>query len=91
MYSSLFSLLAKLTAERVGVDLLLDLPAQPAADGTRLVLFVNTHVFTDAGNLRFDLRKEAGFCTPQNKNGIYARRLIHAAQTVSFLSAAAHS
>ena len=52
-------LAAKLTAERVGVDLLLDLPAQPAADGTRLVLFVNTHVFTDAGNLRFDLRKEA--------------------------------
>ena len=52
-------LAAKLTAERVGVDLLFDLPAQPAADGTRLVLFVNTHVFTDAGNLRFDLRKEA--------------------------------
>ena len=52
-------LVSKLTAERVGVDLLLDLPAQPAADGTRLVLFVNAYVFTDAGNLRFDLRKEA--------------------------------
>ena len=52
-------LAAELTAERVGVDLLLDLPAQPAADGTRLVLFVNTHIFTDAGNLRFDFRKEA--------------------------------
>ena len=36
-----------------------DLPAQTAADDTRLVLFVNTHVFTDAGNLRFDLRKES--------------------------------
>lgn len=71
-------LAAELTAERVGVDLLLDLPAQPAADGTRLVLFVNAHVFTDAGNLRFDLRKEAGCCTSQNKNGIYVRRLIHA-------------
>ena len=35
--------------------------------------------------------RKAGFCTSQNKNGIYARRLIHAAQTVSFLSAAARS
>ena len=43
------------------LDLLLDLPAQPAADGTRLVLFVNAYVFTDAGNLRFNLRKEGGF------------------------------
>ena len=50
---------AKLTAERVDVDLLLDLLAQPAADGTRLVLFVNAYVFTDARNLCFDLRKEA--------------------------------
>ena len=52
-------LAAELTAECVGVDLLLDLLAQPAADGTRLVLFVNAYVFTDAGNLRFDLRKES--------------------------------
>ena len=37
-------LAAELTAERVGVDLLLDLPAQPAADGTRLVLLL-THTF----------------------------------------------
>ena len=61
-------LAAELTAERVGVDLLLDLLAQPAADGTRLVLFVNAYVFTDARNLCFDLRKEAGFCTSQTKN-----------------------
>lgn len=33
--------------------------------------------------------RKAGFCTSQNKNGIYARRLIHAVQTVSLSSAAA--
>ena len=38
-YDRFGQLVSKLTAERVGVDLLLDLPAQPAADGTRLCPF----------------------------------------------------
>lgn len=33
--------------------------------------------------------RKAGFCTSQNKNGIYARRLIHTVRTFSLSSAAA--
>lgn len=51
-------LAAKLTAERVGVDLLLDLPAQPAADGTRLVLLLERHVLADMRNVLFELFEE---------------------------------
>ena len=35
--------------------------------------------------------RKAGFCTSQNKNGIYARRLIHAVRMFSLSSAAARS
>ena len=52
-------LAAELTAECVGVDLLLDLLTQFTADGTRLVLLLCARGLSDMRDTLFDLRKEA--------------------------------